>query len=225
MLRCSDGFLESARVLSGADIALATASEPQVAINDRGEARLVWRRTEADFSTAQTMQYGLGGWGSGSSISPQTHNASEVRIAGNSRGGSSAKGFWISWIQATIVGGQPISLAWVGHPGDPQPVQLSQQGDGSAMALRVVVDRAGNALANWLATTNTATTLVASRRNAGTGQWDPLGHARPVSQPGDAVCSFGPGLVSVNASGEVLVGWCSGPDAVGIQSLATRRFD
>ncbi len=172
------------------------AVAPQVAIDGAGIATAVWSRSNGSNYVIESADRPPGGaWSTPAELSAPGQNAEAPQVALDAAG----RGV-VAWSRGNGGGSTVVQ----GTSRDPNgawsaPLDLSQTG-GAAVAPRVAINGAGDALALWSFSNATPTVVEGSLRSAG-GSWQPQ---LTVSRLG--VDSVEPAL-ALDPSGNALAAW------------------
>jgi hypothetical protein len=172
------------------------AFNPQVAIDDAGEAVAVWgHRVGANEVVEMASRAPDGAWSQPREISAPTRSLAEPQVAINNAGEAVAM-----WRRLEDGANAVVEVAQRGPDGTwspPTPLTASERG---IIGAQVAIDGAGEEVAAWQRSSGAITIVESASRARGAG-WS---QSAPVSPPG--ANASGP-QVAIDEAGEALVVW------------------
>jgi hypothetical protein len=142
-------------------------SPPEVAVDDQGDAWVVWHETDWTNYTVWTNRYAVGaGWGTAELLSAaNVTEATNPRVASNGAGDAFAV-----WHQGPGVRGRIAASRYVSGQGWSNPEILDTGAQDLAYSPNIAVDPNGNAIAAWVQRNLSSNASVwASRYSPATG--------------------------------------------------------
>lgn len=184
------------------DAGVSDAAAPQVAMDDRGNAVVVWRQFDGLCTSIWTNRFQVGeGWGRVSMIgTDRSATAFDPQVVMNPAGDAI-----VLWTQAAGRG-QSVILASHYRPslGWRPPLSVSAPGDQMALLPQISIDESGNAVAVWDECGGRRSRVMASHYLLGAGWARPIPiDAGTLSDMGNA---FG-GRVAMNDEGGAVAVW------------------
>ena len=154
---------------------LGTANFPKVAMDEHGNAHVVWVQSEGTFGIDDSIWGNLrragGNWDAAFALEQEKPEANNPRIAVNANGDAV-----VIWNQIEMIGNQGQSHAWTnrytpaGQWGRAKAINI--QGANASYGRSIALDAKGNAVVVWLQQTGTAPPEVWANRDILGAGWE-----------------------------------------------------
>jgi plastocyanin len=185
--------------LSGAN---EEASQPQVSLDEAGDATVVWLDFDGSNHIVQAATMPAGdGWGKPVNLSPAGQEAARPDIAVDGKGGAVA--VWAGHAASGDLVQAAVKAAH-GRWGEPATLSAAGQDPGQEpLTPRAAIDAAGSATAVWVDYVEDGNAVVQTASKAAGKPWSTT---TTISETGQE--AFGP-RIAVNAAGEETTAWNS----------------